>query len=145
MLDHFVWTGIFLGVPAVVLGIALVRLSGYTWRRWHPSRWQTLAGAGVVASVIMALLTRVANEKSLLVIALLCWAYLMSWILRQALGLRPTVRRSAATAQDPNSLNFSGVDREFQGFGMYMHDVRGGNDPIDNDAPRQSGDTYRPR
>jgi chromate transport protein ChrA len=133
MLDHFVWTGIFLGVPAVVLGIALVRLIGYVRRQWHPSRGQALAGAGAIA-IIMALLTRVANEKSLLVIALLCWAYLMAWILRQALGLRPAVRRSAATAQDPNSLNFSGVDRGFQGFGIYMHGVRVGNDPIDDDT-----------
>jgi hypothetical protein len=79
------------------------------------------------------LLTRVANEKSLLVIALLCWAYLLAWILRQAMGLRPTVRRSATT-QDLNSLNFSGMDRGFQGFGIYMHDVRVGNDPIEDDT-----------
>lgn len=135
MLDHFVWAGIFLGVPAVVLGIALVRFIGYIRRQWHPSRGQALAGAGAVAIIVMALLTRFANEKSLLIIALLCWAYLMAWILRQALGLRPTVRRSAAPTQGPNSLNFSSVDRGFQGFGIYMHGVRVGNDPIDNDTP----------
>lgn len=135
MLDHFVWTGIFLGLPAVVLGVALVRLIGHTHRQWHVSHWKTLAGAGIIAAIAVTLLIRFTNEKLLLVIALLCWAYLVIWILRQALGVRPTVCHSAATTQDPNSFNFSGVDRGFQGFGIYMHGARVGNDPIDDDTP----------
>lgn len=83
----------------------------------------------------MTLFDSFANEKLLLIIAILCSAYLVVWILRQAMGLRPTVRRSAATTQDLNSLNFSGVDRGLQGFGIYMHGARAGNDPIDDDTP----------
>ena len=135
MLDHFFWTVIFLGVPTIVLGIVLVRFIGYVRRRWHQSHVQTLAGVGVIAIIVMALLASVANEKSPLVIALLCWAYLIASILRHALGLRPAVRPSATTTQGPNSLNFSGVARGCQGFGIYMHGVRVGNDPIDDDTP----------
>lgn len=94
-----------------------------------------IAGAGIIATIAVPLLIRFANEKLLLVIALLCWAYLAIWVLRRALGMRPTVCHPAVPTQDPNSFNFSGVDRGFQGFGIYMHGARVGNDPIDDDTP----------
>jgi hypothetical protein len=52
-----------------------------------------------------------------------------------SLGVGPTVCHPAATTQDPNSLNFSGLDRGFQGFRISMHGARASNDPIDDDMP----------
>ncbi len=92
-------------------------------------------GTVVLAAIAVALLVRFANEKFFLVMALLCWVYLVAWVLRQALGLPPTARHPATPeAQDPIALNFFGVDRGFQSFGIYLHGVRVGNDPINNDT-----------
>jgi hypothetical protein len=71
------------------------------------------------------------GPKYFLASHLSCWESSSS----ASLDVPPTVCHSAATTQYPNSLNFPGVDRGLQGFGISMHGARASNDPIDDDTP----------
>jgi hypothetical protein len=89
-----------------------------------------------VAATLVAMF---GNEKSILVAALLSWVFLAVAFIRFVLrnGENDPRQQSHFSDpphdQDPNSLNFSGMGPGFQGFGMYAHGVRVGNEPIEDD------------
>ena len=93
----------------------------------------------VAALVAAFLVAKFGNEKAILVAALLSWVFLAAAFIRFVLRNGENDPRQKSYFpdplhdQDPNSLNFSGVGPGFQGFGMYAHGVRVGNEPIEDD------------
>jgi len=88
---------------------------------------------------VATLVAKFGNEKTILVAALLSWVFLAGAFIHRLLRNVETTTRQKTHPQgqesdDPNSLTFTGVGPGFQGFGMYAHGVRVGNESINDDA-----------
>jgi uncharacterized membrane protein len=124
------------GMTLIYLAARLMAVAVNLYRTGHVVESLLLVVASLVAITLVAIF---GNEKSILVAALLSWVFLAVAFIRFVLrnGENNPRQQSYFSEpphdQDPNSLNFSGVGPGFQGFGMYAHGVRVGNEPIEDD------------
>ena len=124
------------GMTLIYLAVRLMAAAAKLFRAGHVVESLLLVVASVAAATLVAIF---GNEKSILVAALLSWVFLAAAFIRFVLrnGVNDPRQQSHFSEpphdQDPNSLNFSGVGPGFQGFGMYAHGVRVGNEPIEDD------------
>ena len=138
-MERMVLVSVLLVVPGMTLIYLAARLMAVAvklFRTGHVVESFLLLAAALVAATLVAIF---GNEKSILVAALLSWVFLAAAFIRFVLrnGENDPRQQSYFSDpphdQDPNSLNFSGVGPGFQGFGMYAHGVRVGNEPIEDD------------
>ena len=138
-MEKMVLASVLLVVPGMTLIYLAVRLMAVAvnlFRTGHVVESLLLLVAALVAATLVAIF---GNEKSILVAALLSWVFLATAFIRFVLrnGENDPRQQSYFSDpphdQDPNSLNFSGVGPGFQGFGLYAHGVRVGNEPIEDD------------
>ncbi len=138
-MERMVLASVLLVVPGMTLIYLAARLMAFSvklFRTGHVVESLLLVVAALVAATLVAMF---GSEKSILVAALLSWVFLATaficFVLRN--GENDPGQQSYFSdpphEQDPNSLNFSGVGPGFQGFGMYAHGVRVGNEPIEDD------------
>jgi len=124
------------GMTLIYLAARLIASAVKLFRTGHVVESLLLLVAALVAATLVAML---GNEKTILVAALLAWVFLAAAFIRFVLrnGENDPRQQSHFSEpphdQDPNSLNFSGVGPGFQGFGMYAHGVRVGNESIEDD------------
>jgi len=94
-----------------------------------------VTGTTIVAAGLIGIF---ASEKTLLVVGLLSWIYLVAALIRlvlhqdQSAPSRNMRFANVPEDQDPNSLNFSGVGPGSQGFGLYAGGVRIAHDHLDD-------------
>jgi hypothetical protein len=125
------------GMPLVYLAARLMAVAVKLFRTGSVAESLLLLVVSIVAATFVA---KFGNEKAILVAALLSWFFLAAAAIRYLLGsdedlmTRKVYRGLPCNDGDPNSLTFSGVGPGFQGFGMYAHGVRVGNEPIDDDS-----------
>jgi len=138
-MERMVLASVLLVVPGMTLIYLAARLMAVAvklYRTGHVVESLLLVVASLVAITLVAIF---GNEKSILVAALLSWVFLATAFIRFVLrnGENDPRQQSYFSDpphdQDPNSLNFSGVGPGFQGFGMYAHGVRVGNESIEDD------------
>lgn len=138
-MERMVLVSVLLVLPAMTLIYLAARLTAVTvklFRAGHVVESLLLLVAALVAATLVVMF---GNEKAILVAALLSWIFLAAAFIRFVLrNGEPAPRQQSNFSdpphdQDPNSLNFSGVGPGFQGFGMYAHGVRVGNEPIEDD------------
>lgn len=125
------------GVTLIYLAARLMAVAMKLFRTGSVAESLLLLVASIVAATLVA---KFGNEKSILVVALLSWFFLATTFIRFVLRndgdlmTRKVHSRLPCNDSDPNSLTFSGVGPGFQGFGMYAHGVRVGNEPIDDNS-----------
>ena len=138
-MERMVLASVLLVVPGMTLIYLAARLMAVAvklYRTGHVVESLLLVVASLVAITLVAIF---GNEKSILVAALLSWVFLAVAFIRFVLrnGENDPRQQSYFSDpphdQDPNSLNFSGAGPGFQGFGMYAHGVRVGNESIEDD------------
>ena len=138
-MEKMVLASVLLVVPGMTLIYLAARLMAVAvnlYRTGHVVESLLLVVASLVAITLVAIF---GNEKSILVAALLSWVFLAVAFIRFVLrnGENDPRQQSYFSEprhdQDPTSLTFSGVGPGFQGFGMYAHGVRVGNEPIEDD------------
>lgn len=137
-MERMVLVSVLLVVPAMTLIYLAVRLMAVAvklFRTEHVVESLLLLVALLGSATLIAMF---GNEKSILVTALLSWFFLAAAFIRFVLrNSEDVITRKAQPGlpcddSNPNSLTFSGVGPGFQGFGMYAHGVRVGNEPIDD-------------
>jgi Ca2+/Na+ antiporter len=138
-MERMVLVSVLLVVPGMALIYLAARLMAVAvklFRTGHVVESLLLLVAALVTATLVAVY---GNEKTILVAALLSWVFLAAAFIRFVLRNGENDPRQQSYFadpqhdQDPNSLNFSGVGPGFQGFGMYAHGVRVGNEPIEDD------------
>ena len=138
-MEKIVLASVLLVVPGVTLIYLAARLMAVAvklFRTGHVVESLLLLVASLAAAALVAIF---GNEKSILVAALLSWVFLAAAFIRFVLRNGENDPRQLSHFsdprhdQDPTSLTFSGVGPGFQGFGMYAHGVRVGNEPIEDD------------
>ncbi len=139
-MERMVLASVLLVVPGmtlIYLAARLMTVAVKLFRTGHVVESLLLVVASLVAATLVAMF---GNEKTILVAALLSWAFLAAafirFVLRNDVDLMTRKVHSGLPCNDsdPNSLTFSGVGPGFQGFGMYAHGVRVSNEPIDDNS-----------
>ncbi len=131
---------VLLAVPGVTLIYLAARLMTVAVKLFRTGSVAESLLLLVVSIVAATLVAKFGNEKSILVAALLSWFFLATTFIRFVLRndddlmTRRVHSGLPCNDSDPNSLTFSGVGPGFQGFGMYAHGVRVGNEPIDDNS-----------
>lgn len=138
-MNQLVLSSALVAVPVFVLLHLGYRVAVAAIRWYRSGRIVEAAGLLGTSLIAASLAGMFANEKTLLVVGLLSWMYLVAALIRLVLRHDESVppgrmRFSKGTEdQDPNSLNFSGVGPGSQGFGLYAGGVRIAHDPFDDD------------
>ena len=138
-MEPMILVSVLLVVPGMTLVYLAARLMAVAVKLFRTGSVAESLSLLVVSVVAATLVAKFGNEKSILVAALLSWFFLAATAIRYLLGTDEDLMTRTVhwglpfNDDDPNSLTFSGVGPGFQGFGIYAHGVRVGNEPIDDD------------
>lgn len=125
--------------PILVLGYLGYRVVAAALRLYRSGNVVESIGLLGTTTIAAGLVGIFASEKTLLVVGLLSWIYLVAALIRlvlhqdQSAPSRNMRFANAPEDQDPNSLNFSGVGPGSQGFGLYAGGVRIAHDHFEDD------------
>jgi len=134
------WLILFLGVPGLLLVFLTIKLVRLMYYQFCQRRFHDILTSSITLIFGTSLLIIYGNEKTVLVVALLSWIFLVAVFIRFALsnGESANMKRVRSSdrpcVEDPNSLNFSGVGPGFQGFGIYAGGVRVAHDTNEEEA-----------
>ena len=131
-------SAVLLAVPIFVLlylGYRVAFAGIHLYRSGRGVDALALLGTTIVAAGLVGIF---ASEKTLLVVGLLAWMYLVAALIHlvfrkgEAVAARHMWFAKATEDQDPSALNFSGVGPGSQGFGLYAGGVRIAHDPLED-------------